>query len=65
MIDTNLVLGGLALLGAVVFGVSVYVRAQKRKKEREASKKEFEASEAAKPPLTPEQIQAVKDQFKV
>lgn len=64
MIDTNLVLGGLAVLGAAVFGVSAYIRARKRKKEREASKKEYEASEAAKPPLTPEQIKEIQDQFK-
>lgn len=60
--NTDLILIGASVLGAVVFAVVAYTRAQKRKKEREASAKAYEAEQSApREPLTPEEIQEAID----
>lgn len=63
MIDTNLVLGGLAVLAAVAFGNTAYNRAQKRKKEREISAKQYAEEQANMPGPTPEELKEIQDKI--
>lgn len=62
--DTDLIVGGVISLAAMAFAVAAIVRSRKNKKDREEAKKKYNAEQAAKPPLTPEQVEDIKGSFK-